>query len=137
MKQVLYLEENEQNLLLVRRVLQAQGCACHAAADAQIAWLAAEQHQFDLIMVEMSLPGAVAWVSQLKQTPALSHIPILAIVPSAADPLREQAYLAGCEAFLAKPADIRQIRAVVDECLNLHQPTLFAEERLATFTAAY
>jgi two-component system cell cycle response regulator DivK len=105
---VLYVEDNDDNRILVRRVLQAEGFdvleACSAAEGYQVAY----DHQPDLILVDINMPDVdgLTLTSRLKQSPGLSQIPIVALTANVMRGDRERTMLAGCDGYIQKPIDV-------------------------------
>jgi len=124
-ERVLYVEDHPNNRLLVQRIVQAEGLEFLAAADAETGWLAAVSQQPDLIFMDLHLPGGLTGIDltcQLRQHAAFSQTPIIALTAFGNDEAEKAALEAGCNDFLHKPADIRQIRAVLHHYLG--EPTL-------------
>ncbi|GIK57804.1 MAG: response regulator [Chloroflexi bacterium] len=123
-KRVLYVEDHTNNRLLVQRIVQAEGLEFLAAANAETGWHTAVTHQPDLIFMDLHLPGGLTGFDltrQLRQRPTFSHTPIIALTAFGNDEAEQAALAAGCNDFLRKPADIRQIRAVLRQYLG--EPT--------------
>ena len=122
---ILYVEDHPQNMLLVRRIVEAEGYELLEAGNGTVGWETAVSQTPDLILMDLHLPGAISGVEltkKLKQDVNLRHIPIIALTAFGHDAVEEMAIAAGCDAFLHKPADIRQIRAAIRQHLNLPQP---------------
>jgi CheY-like chemotaxis protein len=120
-KRVLYVEDHPNNRLLVQRIVQAEGLEFLAAVDGVTGWETAVTQQPDLIFMDLHLPGGMTGFDltrQIKQHPALSHIPIIALTAFGNEEAEDAALAAGCDDFLRKPADIRQIRAVLRQHLG-------------------
>jgi two-component system, cell cycle response regulator DivK len=127
-KHVLYVEDHPNNRLLVQRIVQAEGLEFLAAADAEAGWHTAVTHQPDLIFTDLHLPGGLNGFDltrQLRQHPTFTHTPIIALTAFGNDEAEQAALAAGCDGFLRKPADIRQIRAVLRQYLG--EPTRTAQ----------
>jgi CheY-like chemotaxis protein len=123
-KRVLYVEDHPNNRLLVQRIVQAEGLEFLAAADAETGWLTAVTHHPDLIFMDLHLPGEFTGFDltrQLRQHPAFAQTPIIALTAFGNDEAEDAALDAGCNDFLRKPADIRQIRALLHQYLG--EPT--------------
>jgi CheY-like chemotaxis protein len=120
-KHILYVEDHPNNRLLVQRIVQAEGHQFLAAVDGETGWFTAVTQQPDLIFMDLHLPGGITGFDltrQIKQHPALSHIPIIALTAFGNDEAEQAALEAGCVDFLRKPADIRQIRNVMRQYLG-------------------
>ena len=137
-KRILYVEDNPQNMLLVRRILDVTGYELLEATDGESGWQKAMHEHPDLILMDLRLPKGISGFDltrRLKAAPQLKHIPVIAL--TAFDTAEEQAMAAGCDGFLRKPADIRQIRATITQHLGTSTPELVSEKVLSSFVAAY
>ena len=137
-KRILYVEDNPRNMLLVRRILDVAGYTLLAATDGESGWQTAVHKRPDLILMDLRLPGEMSGFEltrRIKASPELQHIPVIAL--TAYDTAEKAAIAAGCDDFLRKPADIRQIRAVIHQYLGTSAPELVSEQVLASFVAAY
>lgn len=119
-KRILYVEDNPQNRLLVGRILEADGHQMFWASDGEGGWATAVAQRPDLILMDLHLPGSInglALTRRLKASPHLGHIPIIALTAFDGAATEDAARDAGCDAFLTKPADIRQVRAALNTFL--------------------
>ncbi len=117
-KTVLYVEDNFNNALLVKRIVQAEGHLFLNAIDGEEGWQLAFAHLPDLIFVDLRLPGTIDGLSLIRRLRAeskLKDIPAIVLTAYGRGSVEKQAREAGCDGFLHKPADIRQIRAVIRE----------------------
>jgi two-component system, cell cycle response regulator DivK len=117
-KRILYVEDNPRNMLLVKRIIEAEGHELLSAVDGEMGWTTAVTHHPDLILMDLRLPGDISGFEltrRLKQHPELRHVPIVALTAYGNEEAETRARAAGCDAFLAKPADIRQIRATLHQ----------------------
>ncbi|MCA9959922.1 MAG: response regulator [Chloroflexota bacterium] len=131
-KRILYVEDNPRNMLLVQRILEADGHELIQAWDGESGWETAVSTLPDLILMDLRLPGDMSGFEltrRLKANPATAHIPIVVLTAYGSGEAEKLAIDAGCDGFLSKPADIRQIRA------TLHQ--FFAPETAQTVIGAY
>lgn len=120
-KRILYVEDNPNNVLLVQRILAAEGHHLLVAPDAVAGWEAAVTHCPDLILMDLHLPGEINGLEltqKLKQQPGLEDIPIVALTAHDSVAVETAALAAGCSGFLRKPADLRQIRQALHTFLN-------------------
>jgi CheY-like chemotaxis protein len=115
-KRILYVEDNFNNTLLVRRIVQADGHELLSAADAESGWQLALAERPDLILVDLKLPGSASGydlLRRLKTVPWLNAVPRIVLTAYGDRSAEAAARIAGCDGFLHKPADIQQIRAVL------------------------
>ena len=119
-RRVLYVEDNPYNLLLIKRVLQAEGHEMIEALDGESGWHKAVQEQPDFIFMDLLMPGIDGFTltRRIKMTPELSHIPIITLTAYGTPETKRKAKAAGCDGFLHKPADIGQIQAVLRQFLS-------------------
>ena len=107
-KRILYIEDNPDNRLLIRRVLQAEGYEILEAVDGQSGLQRAAEVQPDLILMDINLPEIDGYevTARLKQLPGLSRIPIIAVTANVMKGDREKTLAAGCDGYIQKPIDI-------------------------------
>lgn len=105
---ILYIEDNPENRLLVRRVLEAEGYAVLEARDGPAGLQAARQFQPDLILLDMNLPEIDGYelVSRLRSTPGLADVPVVALTANVMKGDRERTLAAGCNGYIQKPIDV-------------------------------
>jgi len=105
---VLYIEDNQENRLLVRRILQAEGYNVLEAGSAQQALEIVLSQPPDLILMDINLPEVDGYTltSQLKSIPSLSRIPIVALTANVMKGDRERTLEAGCDGYIQKPIDV-------------------------------
>jgi signal transduction histidine kinase len=114
MKKVLYVEDNAESRLLVRRILEAHGYRVLEAEDGLSAIRLAEQERPDLILMDIQIPGLDGFevTTRLRAIPSLSGVPIVALTASAVMPGdRERTLVAGCDGYLQKPVDVDRLPA--------------------------
>jgi len=107
-KRILYIEDNPENRLLVRRVLTAEGYTLLEAADGPSGVVAAEEHQPDLILMDINLPDLDGYevTTRIKRNPELSRVPVIAMTANVMHGDRERSLAAGCDGYIQKPIDI-------------------------------
>lgn len=105
---VLYIEDNQENRLLVRRILQAEGYNVLEADSAQQALEIVLTQPPDLILMDINLPEVDGYTltSQLKSIPSLGRIPIVALTANVMKGDRERTLEAGCDGYIQKPIDV-------------------------------
>ncbi|MFZ5912332.1 MAG: response regulator [Chloroflexota bacterium] len=116
---VLYIEDNPDNMMLVKRALEARGYRLLEAANGLKGIEVAENQEVDLILLDINLPDVDGYevarrlrASTAKQ--ALAYIPIIAITANALKGDAEKALAAGCDVYMSKPINIRELWARVE-----------------------
>ena len=102
---VLVVEDNEQNLYLVRFLLEGAGWTVVAAPDGPRALEEARSGRFELVLLDIQLPGmdGHAVARELRRIPALDDVPIVAVTSYAMLGDRERCLEAGCTGYIEKP----------------------------------
>jgi CheY-like chemotaxis protein len=108
---ILIVDDNPSNTKLLAFLLTAKGYQVHTAANADEALSAVEAHRPRLILMDIQLPGmdGLSLTRQLKANPATSAIPIIAATAYAMKGDEERARAAGCDGYVTKPIDTRQL----------------------------
>lgn len=120
-KKILYVEDHFNNMLLLKRIVEAEGHDFSSAADAQGGLDKALAWRPDLIFVDLHLPGRMsgqALLRRLKSSPTLGDVPAVVLTAYGHDEAMAEAQAAGCDGFLHKPADIQQIQSVIRQYLG-------------------
>ncbi|MBV9997571.1 MAG: response regulator [Verrucomicrobia bacterium] len=109
---ILIVDDHPINLKLARGVLEFAGHQVLQAADAEQARaILAAGIRPDLILMDVALPGmdGLTLARCLKGDSATQAIPIVAMTAFAMKGDEQKALAAGCDAYLTKPIDTRQL----------------------------
>ena len=119
-QRILYIEDNPDNRLLIRRVLQAEGYEVLEAVDGQTGMQRAAEARPDLILMDINLPEIDGYevTARLKQLPGLSRIPIIAVTANVMKGDREKTLAAGCDGYIQKPIDIDLLPGQIERFLK-------------------
>lgn len=114
---ILVVEDNQDNLTLIRDVLHSLGHAVLEARDGEKGIEVATSQTPDLILMDLSLPIMDGWTATrtLKGSATTQHIPILALTAHAMEGDRERALEAGCDDYLSKPINLRALANKIAE----------------------
>lgn len=120
LKKILVVEDNSINMRLIKMTLGNKGYSLFEATDGEEALAVVVKERPDLIIMDVRLPkvNGLEVTRRLRQTPGLSQIPILALTAAAMKGNREEAIEAGCDAYIPKPINTRQLPEVVAEMLR-------------------
>jgi two-component system cell cycle response regulator DivK len=120
-KNVLYIEDNPDNMMLVKRALEARGYTLLQAVNGFSGLATAEQQDVDLILLDINLPDIdgyeVARRLRKSAKQSLVYTPIIAITANALKGDAEKALSAGCDVYMSKPINIRELWARVEAYL--------------------
>ncbi|MBI5506047.1 MAG: response regulator [Deltaproteobacteria bacterium] len=104
---ILVIEDNDQNLYLVKFILERHGYQVVTARDGATGIETAQRLRPTLILLDIQLPvmDGYAVARALRSNPELTHVPIVAITSYAMVGDREQVLAAGCSDYMEKPID--------------------------------
>ncbi len=107
-KTVLHVEDNDDNRILVKRLLQFGGYQVIEACNANEALESIKSNVPDLILLDINMPEVDGYslTGQIKATPGFNVVPVIAITANALKGDRERSYQAGCDGYIEKPIDI-------------------------------
>lgn len=118
---LLYVEDNPENRLLVRRVLQVEGYTVVEAINATQALQVIETISPKLILMDINLPEVDGYTltARLKTIPKLRTVPIIALTANVMRGDKERILESGCDGYIQKPIDVDtlpdQIRTFLGE----------------------
>ncbi len=115
MAKILYVEDNPDNMQLVQRVITALNHEFLWAADGLSGVNMAETERPDLILLDINLPDIDGYevARRLRANKNHLYVPIIAITANALKGDAEMALAAGCDVYMSKPVNIRELRAHV------------------------
>jgi two-component system cell cycle response regulator DivK len=117
---ILYVEDNPQNMRLVKKILMSAGYAVLEATDGLTSVALAAREHPDLILMDINLPdiNGLEATARLKASPQLADIPVIALTANAMHGDREHCIAAGCDGYLAKPVMKSELLNTVANFLN-------------------
>ena len=117
---ILYVEDNVDNRTLVRRILIAEGYNLLEAVNATQALEILDNTQPDLILMDINMPDMDGYslTAQIKGTPGLGAIPIVALTANVMRGDRERSLEAGCDGYIQKPIDIDMLSEQIERFLR-------------------
>jgi len=117
---ILYIEDNRENRLLVRAVMEAAGYLIVDAEDGLAGIEAAIREEPALILLDINLPGVDGYeiVAILKSFPNLASTPVIALTAYAMQGDRQRTLVAGCDGYIQKPIDVDAFPRQVAEFLG-------------------
>ncbi|MCK5428325.1 MAG: response regulator [Anaerolineales bacterium] len=120
---ILYIEDNPDNRLLVRRILQAEDYTVLDADNANQALEILQGQRPDLILMDINLPEIDGYTltTQLKDQPGMRDIPIIALTANVMKGDRERTMEAGCDGYIQKPVDVDKLPHQIASYLELER----------------
>jgi signal transduction histidine kinase/CheY-like chemotaxis protein len=120
-RRVLVVDDEETNRAVLEAMLQPLGFAVETAGDGEAALAAAAREPFDLVLLDLRLPGRDGFdVARALRTQAAGQsLRIVAVSASVFTSDREAALAAGCDEFLPKPFHEGQLYELIGQLLGL------------------
>jgi two-component system, cell cycle response regulator DivK len=111
MTKILYVEDNDDNVYMLRGRLTRAGFEVAVATDGEQGVAMAASEAPDLIVMDLSLPVLDGWEAtrRLKGAPVTRPIPIIALSAHAMEGDRAKALGAGCDDYDTKPVDFPRL----------------------------
>ncbi|MFI5179654.1 MAG: HD domain-containing phosphohydrolase, partial [Vicinamibacterales bacterium] len=120
---ILVVDDAEEQVRLLRRVLTGEGYSCYAVANGTDAFAACLSFAPDVVLLDVQLPGADGFTvcRQLKAAEATCLTPVLMMTGMADHEEYLKALEAGADDFLAKPIRLAELRARVRSAARMKQ----------------
>ncbi|MDH5229559.1 MAG: response regulator [Gammaproteobacteria bacterium] len=120
MAKILLVEDNEMNRDMLSRRLQRKGFDVVIAVDGIEGLEKAKSGEFDLILMDMSLPGIDGWEAtrQIKADENVKQTPVIALTAHAMAGDREKALEAGCDDYDTKPIEFTRLMEKIGNYLS-------------------
>jgi len=117
---ILYVEDNEDNYVLVSTWLRARGFDVIGAGDGAQGVEASEREMPSLILMDMAMPVMDGWeaTKKIKANPQTTHIPIIGVSAHAMLGDREKAIEVGCDDYVTKPIKKDELNQSIDRILG-------------------
>lgn len=119
MKNILIVEDNENNMELISFILSSNGYGIMQASRGQDGIEMAQANKPDLILLDIQLPdldGTVV-LDKLRNTPETSEIPVIAVTSYAMTGDSKKLLNAGCDGYIEKPIDpdhfVKQVESIL------------------------
>jgi CheY-like chemotaxis protein len=120
MPKILLVEDNEMNRDMLSRRLVRRGYEVEIATDGEQGVAMAQTGGFDLVLMDMSLPGIDGWEAtrQLRALPETQAVPIIALTAHAMSGDRERALEVGCNDYETKPVELDRLLGKITALLG-------------------
>lgn len=120
MPRILYIEDDPNNRLLVRRVLSAYGFEVEEAENARDGIAMAEANPPNLILMDISMPDmdGLTATGHIRNLPNIAGLKVIALTANAMYGDREAILAAGCDGYISKPIDIDTFVDEIMQYLN-------------------
>ena len=117
---ILVIEDNEDNLSLMRLLLERANYTVLMASNGFLGLETARSERPDLILLDLAMPEMDGWevARQIKSDITTRDIPIIVVTAHALPKDRERAVDAGCDAFIVKPFSVSKLIGEIENLLD-------------------
>ena len=125
MTKILYVEDNEDNVYMLKMRLELiEGFEIAIATDGAEAISSVTAASPDIILMDLNVPVINGWEAtrRLKADPKTAGIPVIALSAHAMAGDRERALAAGCDDFDTKPVDFDRLLSKVKRLVSHSNP---------------
>ncbi len=120
MKKILYVEDEQDQIMMVREFLEAKGYELISADNGEEGLRKAQGEKPDLIFLDHFLPKIKGYevCRRLKENPETKHIPVIIITASGVKYASDQCRDAGADEYIRKPYELDELIAKVKRRLK-------------------
>lgn len=120
MAKILYIEDIEDNLTLVQKVITSQGHEFISAQNAEKGLEMAVSNRPDLILLDLGLPDSDGQTLSvwLRSEPALEKVPIIVLTAWPEEVARHTVEAYGLDGYLCKPISLKSLIQIIDAALD-------------------
>jgi two-component system cell cycle response regulator DivK len=120
MAKILYIEDIEDNLTLVQRIVTSQGHEFFQAKNAEQGLEMALTNRPDLILLDLGLPDSDGQTLSvwLRSEPVLENVPIIVLTAWPEEVAKHTVEAYGLDGYLCKPISLTNLVQVIDDALT-------------------
>lgn len=119
MKRILIIEDNEDNMYMIKFILEKNNLVVRMAKTGVDGYTKALKEKPDLILMDIQLPdiSGIEVTRRIRQSSIGNSIPILAISSYAMTGDKQKAINAGCSGYIEKPINPETIMDEINKYL--------------------
>lgn len=108
---ILLVEDDEDSRFVYQLLFEDQGFQVLMAASGEEGLRLAREAKPQAIIMDVSIPGVDGWTAtqRLKADPQIADIPVIVLTAHAFPEDRHRAEAVGCDAYLTKPCEPREV----------------------------
>lgn len=116
---ILVVDDNSDNLEILRMYLEAQGYGVVEAPDGQTALARLDETKPDLVLLDVMMPGMDGWqvCRTIKNHPTLGATRVVMVTAKGAFEDKFEGMRSGADDYLVKPVDLKELKAKVERNL--------------------
>ena len=119
-KSILIVEDNQTNAQLLKDVLVIKCYEVNIVTNGDDALASMEKFKPDLVLMDVQLPGMDGYevTRKRRENPQTKELPIIAVTAYALKGDREKAMKAGCDGYMSKPINTRELPKMVERLIG-------------------
>ncbi|MBT8296477.1 MAG: response regulator, partial [Gramella sp.] len=118
-RRILIVDDNRINQVVTKRILEKKDFECEVAGDGTTAIQMVRENHFDLILMDVNMPGISGLDASKEIRKFNDNIPILALTAVEVEEIREEIKTAGMSDIIIKPYDVQQFYQIVFKNLSI------------------
>jgi len=123
-KYILIVEDNKINQMITRKILEKNKVICDVADNGSIAIEKVQNNQFDLILMDIHMPGISGIEATIEIRKFNQEIPIIALTAVTLDDNLDEFYLNGFNDIIPKPYKTEEFFHKINKYLELRETTV-------------
>ncbi|MDC8002127.1 ATP-binding protein [Aequorivita todarodis] len=131
-KKILVVDDNRINQIVTKKILENQGMACDIAASGDIAIQKLQNDDFDLVLMDINMPGkdGIETTKEIRKFNKL--IPILALTAIEVEEMRNKIEASGMNDIIVKPYDTDKFLKIILRNLNDPEEDMFCQYKTSS-----
>ncbi len=110
---ILIVDDNRINQIVTRRILEKKNFTCELAGDGETAIKMVKNGKFDLVLMDVNMPGISGTQASEQIREFNKEIPIVALTAVEVEEIREEISKAGMNDIIVKPYDVEQFYQII------------------------
>ncbi|MDR5590885.1 response regulator [Christiangramia sp. SM2212] len=120
-KSILIVDDNRINQVVTRRILEKKDFICEVAGDGVTAIEHVKNGNFDLVLMDVNMPGISGLEASKRIREFNKEIPILALTAVEVEEIREEIHSAGMTGIIIKPYDVQKFYQIIYKNLSIQR----------------
>jgi CheY-like chemotaxis protein len=117
-RRILFVDDDPSSSRLYRTYLSAAGYQVVTAESGMAGVEAAERVPFDLVVMDLNMPGLDGWMSMSLIKARRPALPVVVFTSSTGADLQERAHKAGAVGYVTKPCQPEQLERILSRALK-------------------
>lgn len=129
-KKILYIEDDESNFQLIKRLLKNTNFKLIQAEDSLKGLDLVKKQTFDLILLDINMAGLNGYETATRLKMLKPNLPLVALTANKIDRAKERALVSGCDGFINKPFNPLIFPSLISEYINGKKDKINNTERI-------